>query len=199
MNRQDKILDFWFGDLKAESAIPPERSKFWFGGSADVDNEIRVRFSGDILSAAAGEYDSWSANARGSLSLILLLDQFTRNIFRKTPKAFACDEKALSISLDGIQNGFDRELAVFERAFFYLPMEHSEDIEIQKLSVSAFRKLVDDALPAQRSTCESYYDYAVRHYDIIARFNRFPHRNEILGRVSTAEEIEFLKQPGSSF
>ncbi len=199
MSRQDAILSFWFGDLDPDKPVPEDRGKLWFGGSKDVDDLIRTNFSEDVQAGAGGEYDAWCDTARGTLALIVLLDQFTRNIFRNTPKAFANDAKALSICQAGMKAGFDKQLSVVERAFFYLPMEHSEDLAIQEQSVTSFRQLLDEASAAQREICESYYDYAVRHYDIIARFNRFPHRNRMLGRASTPEEVEFLKQPGSSF
>ena len=199
MSRQDDIHEFWFGDLDPAKPVAADRSKLWFGGDAETDALLRREFLEDIRKAATGDYDAWSATARGSLALILLLDQFPRNIYRKTPDAFATDAKALSICLAGIEAGLDEELGVIERAFFYLPMEHSEVLEIQEQSVASFKTLIDAAPLAHRSMCESYYDYAVRHYDIVARFDRFPHRNEVLGRVSTDEEVEFLKQPGSSF
>lgn len=199
MDRQGATLSFWFGDLSADDAVPPERSRLWFGGLKETDELLRTEFSEDVSRAAGGEYDTWTATPRGTLALILLLDQFPRNIFRKTARAFATDKQALAICLAGIESEFDRQLAIFERAFFYLPMEHSEDLEMQKLSVAAFENLVTESSPAQRSMAESYHDYAVRHHVIIERFGRFPHRNDILGRVSTVEEIEFLKQPGSSF
>ncbi|PLX99061.1 MAG: DUF924 domain-containing protein [Desulfuromonas sp.] len=199
MTRHDDILMFWFGALEPDKPVSPERSRLWFGGLDETDQLIRDNFLDDVERAAAGEYDSWSGTARGRLALILLLDQFTRNIFRKTPQAFACDEKALSICQDGLGIAQDLDLSVIERAFFYLPLEHSEKIEIQRRSVAAFQQLIDAATPAQRQACESFHDYAVRHYEIIARFDRFPHRNKILGRRSTPDEIEFLKQPGSSF
>jgi len=199
MTRQQEIHFFWFGNLSADHPVPPDRGKLWFGGGRDADKAIRDQFGDDVVRAAGGEYDSWAATSHGALPLILLLDQFPRNIYRKTPQAFATDAKALSICLAGIDSGLDADLQVVERAFFYLPMEHSEDIAIQKRSVAEFSALVNDASPVQRELCESYYDYAVRHYDIVARFGRFPHRNDILGRRSTDKELEFLKQPGSSF
>lgn len=199
MNRSEEILSFWFGQIDPEKPVPADRGPLWFGGAKETDDILREKFLVDIKNAATGEYDAWCGSARQSLALILLLDQFPRNVFRNTPDAFATDAKALSISLAGIDSGFDRELSVVERAFFYLPMEHSEELTMQQQSVAAFCELIVDAAPAQKKICESYYDYAVRHYDIIARFRRFPHRNKILGRRSTDEEIAFLQQPGSSF
>ena len=199
MTLSQDIHFFWFDHLSAEDPVPPDRNKLWFGGAGETVAVIRDLFADAVSRAAAGEYDGWAETPRGALALILLLDQFPRNIYRKTPQAFATDAKALSICLAGIAAGLDSSLQVVERAFFYLPMEHSEDIEIQKRSLVEFAALINDASPAQRGICESYYDYAVRHHEIIARFGRFPHRNETLGRRSTVEEIEFLKEPGSSF
>jgi uncharacterized protein (DUF924 family) len=199
MARQDDILSFWFADLDRDNPVPKDRGALWFGGAAETDEQICNNFQNDVERARAGAYDDWGDTPRGSLALIVLLDQFPRNIYRKTPAAFASDAKALSVCLAGIEAGQDRQMMVVERAFFYLPMEHSEDLDIQEKSVESFRQLIDEAAPAQRDICESYYDYALRHHEIIARFHRFPHRNSILGRESTPEEVEFLKQPGSSF
>ena len=133
------------------------------------------------------------------MALILCCDQFPRNIFRGTPGAFAYDARALQLSLSGIERGWDRQLRCVERAFFYLPLEHSEDRGHQERSVELFGELLREAPEAQKSGFESFLDYARRHREIIAQFGRFPHRNRILGRVSTPEERAFLKQPGSSF
>lgn len=150
---------------------------------------MRERFLKDIQNAIAGEYDAWAEMPEGRLALILLLDQFTRNIFRDTPDAFSGDEKALKLCLDGIRLGYLDILKERKVWFFLLPMEHSETLAIQEASLPLFKKYPP----------EDCYQYAIPHHDIIARFGRFPHRNEILGRKSTTEEIEFLKEPGSSF
>jgi len=180
MNKQNEILNFWFEECEEDD---------WFKKDNAFDKKIRDRFLIDVEKAMAGEYDSWSGTPEGMLALILLLDQFTRNIFRDTPRAFAGDEKALALCLEGIERGYLDELKGQKVWFFILPMEHSEDMEIQKAGLPLFKKYPPDDV----------YQYAVAHYNIIERFGRYPHRNKILGRASTPEEIEFLKQPGSSF
>ncbi len=199
MRTPEDILSFWFGDLDPDEPVPADRSRLWFGGVAETDRLIRDRFLDDVRRAATSGFPGWRRSPHGTLALILLLDQFPRNIFRGTPEAFATDGQALALALAGIGSGLDRELKVVERAFFYLPLEHAENIDMQQKSVAVFRGLIAKSTPAQRPLCESFYDYALRHRDVIARFGRFPHRNAILGRVSTPEEVEFLKQPGSSF
>jgi len=197
MDRIEEILHFWFGDL--QNLNLKERLKLWFGGGEETDGRIRDKFESDLLRAIRGDYARWEETPRGSLALILLLDQFSRNIYRDTPRAFAQDAMALGVCLRGINQGKDLALHPIERAFFYLPLEHSENLDNQQQSVRAFESLVPSAPEEMKGTFEEFLDYAIRHYEIIKRFGRFPHRNEILGRPSTEEEKEFLTQPGSSF
>jgi len=200
-SRQVLILDFWFGDLK-EGGIPPEHlSRMWWAKDENTDEFIRVNFEADLINAREGRLGVWEISPRGTLALIILLDQFPRNIYRGRPEAFAQDSRALNLSLRGIERGFDRELHPVMRVFFYMPFMHSEDLDIQARSIALFSALERDftSPPALSDMLSSNSEYAERHYAIIERFGRFPHRNSILGRESTAEEIEFLKQPGSSF
>jgi uncharacterized protein (DUF924 family) len=199
MGSKERILDFWFDDLSGSDGIPPERLQLWFGGREETDCLIRARFEADLGRAAHGKYDHWCQTPRGALALIILLDQFPRHIHRNTPRAYAFDQQSLSICLEGMAEGRDRSLAIFERAFFYLPLEHSEDFEIQNRSVRAFEELLAASSEGMKEVCGSFLDYAVRHRDIIERFGRFPHRNAALGRRSTPGEEAFLKEPGSSF
>ncbi len=198
MDLQQKILQFWFGDNPA--LLPaPQQLRFWFGGEAAIDQAIAEQFIEDVARAAAGEFAEWAQTASGTLALILLLDQFPRNIFRDSPKAYGWDSLALALTEAGLAAGQDRELTLVQRAFFYLPLEHSERLEHQQRSVQLFEALLADAPAEFKPVCEGFLDYAIRHRDIIARFGRFPHRNATLGRPSTAEETTFLTQPGSSF
>ncbi len=199
MERSEKILRFWFGGLDPEGPLPRERLDLWFGGAAETDRLIRARFGEDVERAAAGEYLHWEQTPRCSLALILLLDQFTRNIHRDTPLAYASDGVARRICLQGLERGWDRELAWVERAFYYLPLEHAEESALQERSVALFRALAAEAPPLLREPAASFLDYAERHREVIARFGRFPHRNKTLGRPSSPEEEEFLRRPGSSF
>ncbi|AFZ32522.1 protein of unknown function DUF924 [Gloeocapsa sp. PCC 7428] len=191
MSQVDEILTFWFG--QPNTAEYGKQRAFWFTKSAEFDREVRERFLSDYEQAAAHQLDAWQEAPRSCLALILLLDQMPRNIFRGTPQAFATDAAALAAAQHAVAQGFDRELLNVQRWFIYLPFEHSENLEHQRQCVELFASLKDDPESA------SAIDYAQRHLAVIERFGRFPHRNKILNRESTPEEIEFLKQPGSSF
>jgi uncharacterized protein (DUF924 family) len=195
----DEILTFWFGSNPADIMVINEKSALWWSKNPETDLEIARRFGDLINSAAVGQLSAWEATPRGRLALILLTDQFPRNVYRNSPQAFAYDAKALSWCLDGLQQGGDRELRLIERVFFYLPLEHAESLACQDRSVEKFRELLDQVDAGSKQTFMEYLDFAVRHRDIIARFGRFPHRNDVLARDSTAEELAFLKEPGSSF
>ena len=175
------ILVFWFEEISPES---------WFKKDALFDDMLMQKFGRTIQQALAGQLDKWAQNKDGRLALILLLDQMTRNIYRNTPKAFSGDEIACALSLRSLADGFlETEKNERKRQFFLMPMMHSEDLEIQKQSLPLFKTL----------TSENTYNYAIRHHDIIERFGRFPHRNHILNRPSSDEELAFLTQEGSSF
>lgn len=193
------VLEFWFGNAGDDAAIAQAQQKLWWSKNETVDADIRKRFGDLVESAAAGRFDHWAQDARGRLALILLFDQFPRNMYRDTPRAFSCDPIACRLALAGIATGADRELRAIERVFFYLPLEHSESAELQERCVAPFTALAAGVPEVDRKTFAGYVDYAVRHRDVIHRFGRFPHRNHILGRASTPEETAFLKQPGSSF
>lgn len=160
---------------------------------------LRERFEPAVIAAGSGGLDDWASTARGRLALILLTDQLPRNIYRDTPDAFRLDPLARRLCCNGLERGDDRELRPIERVFFYLPLEHSENLDNQNRFVQLLKGLVAAVEPALTGTFEDFLDYGVRHRDVIARFGRFPHRNRILGRESTSKEREFLTQPGSSF
>jgi uncharacterized protein (DUF924 family) len=184
------VLAYWFGAPDEPDFLQPR--SVWFTKSEATDRAIAERFGAAVESALAGEFDAWGASARGALALIIVLDQFTRNIYRGTPRAFAGDDRALSLARQLVDTGQDRTLEPAERWFAYMPLEHSERLVDQYEAVRLFEQLAADGI-------DSPLEWARRHFDVVARFGRFPHRNAILGRASTAEEIEFLKQPGSSF
>jgi uncharacterized protein (DUF924 family) len=196
---KDELLDFWFGDDPDDAAVATAKSELWWGHRADLDEQLQARFGAAASAAASGVLDHFVGSPQGRLALILLLDQLPRAVHRGTPDAFAQDEKARAVAAQGLQSGADRLLRPIQRVFFYLPFEHSEDPDDQDLSVRLFRELAASVPQEQREVFAQFVDYAVRHRDVIARYGRFPHRNLILGRVPTAEEIEFLEQPGSSF
>ena len=186
-----EILDFWFGpDL---GAVPADRQRRWFVKDPAFDAELRARFLADMESAAAGRLGGWQATPAGALVLTVLLDQFPRNVFRGTARAFAADPLARAVAGQAIAEGFDARLPPLARVFFYLPFEHSEDLADQERSVALAETL------AAYPECDSARDYAHRHHAVIVRFGRFPHRNAALGRADTPEEAEYLRQPGAGF
>jgi len=183
----EEILTFWF------SSGPHEDREVWFRKDDAFDGEIRERFGEAIAAGLAGAFGEWCTTPRGSLARVILLDQFTRNAFRGTPQAFAADARALATAKQALQREFDRELDPYERWFMYMPFVHSEDLATQDQAVTLFVAL------ATETGLDSPLPWTQRHRDVIARFGRFPHRNEILGRPSTPEELAFLAQPGSRF
>jgi uncharacterized protein (DUF924 family) len=196
----EQVLDFWFGACGPDGALDRAKQKMWFGSGHKHDAVIRKQFGKLHRRAVRGELDAeWAATPRGRIALIIVLDQFSRHIHRGTAAAFAQDPKAQRFALAGVEQDVDRALIPAQRAFFYLPFEHAEDLALQQRGVRLFQRLAADVAPAWRKEYTGFADYAGHHRDIVERFGRFPHRNQTLGRVSTPEEIEFLKQPGSSF
>lgn len=185
------VLNFWFG--KPEDEDYGKTRKYWFIKDRKFDQTVRLKFSAIYQQAVTGKLNHWQTKPLSCLALILVLDQFPRNMFRQSPQAFATDDQALKIAEYAISQEFDRQLLPVQRWFIYLPFEHSENLIHQQQAVALFSTLEHD--PDSKSSIE----YAEKHLQIIQRFGRFPHRNQILGRVSTPEEIEFLKQPGTSF
>lgn len=200
MTEIEPLLEFWFGACGPDGALDRAKQKLWFSGGHQHDAAIRRRFGKLHRRASRGELDAeWTTTPRGTLALIIVLDQFSRHIHRGTPAAFAQDPAAQRLALAGVEQGADRALIPAQRAFFYLPFEHAEDVELQRLSTRSFQRLAAEVAPAWRGEYASFADYAGHHRDIVERFGRFPHRNKVLGRTSTPEELEFLQQPGSSF
>lgn len=195
----ETVLEFWFGADADDAAVAKTQAKLWWSKNVDIDSEIRRRFEDGVRAAAEGRLDDWAAIPHGRLALIILTDQFPRNIYRDTPQAFAYDAKALGWCLGGLARRSDLQLRPIERVFFYLPLEHSESVAHQERSVRCFEELFAAVALEQKQGYAEYLDFARRHRDVIARFGRFPHRNKILGRESTPEEIAFLGEPGSSF
>jgi uncharacterized protein (DUF924 family) len=186
------VLDFWFGT--PTSVDFGQARKAWFAKADAFDRSIRERFGALIEQTLRGERDDWGDDPSSALARILVLDQFTRNAFRGTARAFAGDARALAAASRMVGARDDEALPPFMRKFVYLPFEHAEGLAMQDESVRLFRRLVGDGDDPGKLV-----DYALRHRAIIERFGRFPHRNDLLGRQSTAEEIAFLKQPGSGF
>ena len=188
----DRVLSFWFGALDEHDRVDPAVEARWWRADPAFDAEITSRFLGDHQAICAGEREAWLAEPRGRLAYVIVLDQFSRNMFRGTAAMFASDGRALAAAHAGVERGDDQQLPGAMRAFLYMPFMHSESLPDQERSVALFRALAGGADDAR-------LEFAIRHRDIVARFGRFPHRNAILGRPTTAEEAEFLTRPGSSF
>lgn len=199
MERKEEILHYWFGH--AEGAILPSehRTHVWFASDPQLDNEIKEKFFDDYHKAMQDHYIDWENDPHGMLALIIIFDQFTRRFFRRDSQAFQQDHKALALCLRGIEQQFDHKLSLLERVFFYFPLMHSEDIEMQSLSLRAYQMLMNLSFPETRPLFEKFLQYAVQHYEIINRFGRFPNRNEIIGRPSLQTELDFLKTAQISF
>lgn len=200
MQRIEEILEFWFGDTRRDISCMPEWMEFWFAAGADLDEPVRQRFGADVAEAASGKRDHWAATPEGRLALVLLLDQFTRNIYRGKPEAFACDDKALALTQAGIVAGDDGQLGPVETAFLYMPMQHAESLAVQRQSVALYEALAD-SVPGSATAIfqKGFAEYARLHRDIIAEFGRFPHRNAIIGRESSPEEAAYLAGDAPSF
>lgn len=190
-SRADALLRFWFGSEVADQATEPQAK--WFTKDPSFDEAFRSAFLEDYEAAINGQYESWRATAETTVALVVLLDQFPRNVFRNRAEAFASDAQARDVARHALAQKFDEALPPVWRWFLYLPFEHSESLEDQRLSMRLFESLRGHGDSA------SAIDYARRHLEIIERFGRFPHRNAALERTSTEEELQFLKQPNSSF
>lgn len=188
----EDVLHFWFGGGEL-------RNDVWFAKNEAIDAEIRSRFGETMAAAQRGELEQWTSSPRGLLALVIVFDQFSRNAYRGTSRMFAQDARAQWLVRTGLARGDDVHFTVLERSFFYLPFEHAEDRGTQEASVRLFTTLHEEAPASLKDATREMLRYAILHRDIIFRFGRFPHRNALLGRASTAEELEFLKQPGSSF
>lgn len=200
-NNIDEILNFWFGSLTKGNICRHDKQKLWWSKSHEMDHYIRNKFGKYIGFAKSDHLTHWLDTPKGTLAYIIVLDQFSRHIFRNSQKAYSQDSLALKACLDGIEKEFDKDLHSIERSFFYMPLMHSEDSQMQKLSMEKFIELAEKQVPdpdLHELLLESK-KYAEHHFDIIKKFGRFPHRNKMFERESTPEELEFLKQPGSSF
>lgn len=192
------LLQVWFGATRKRPLLIPERQAFWFAPDPDRDRDLEARFGEACREARNGDLHHWAETPHGRLGLILLLDQLPRNLWRGSGEAFASDPQALALCLEGHREGLDRPLALIERAFFWMPLQHAEDLASQALGVRLFDTLAADD-PANENIWGGFADFARKHRDIIERFGRFPHRNAALGRESTDEERAWLARDGERF
>jgi uncharacterized protein (DUF924 family) len=198
-SRAKSILDYWFGDLDHTPEYFAQRNRLWFGGGDVVDGHIRRHFESDLKLGVDGRLEAWQATPRGSLALIVLLDQFSLNLYREKSQSYTQSALALPITESLVREDLTRTLTPAERVFVYLPLEHSENLADQERSVALFEELARDAPSALREVMTGYLDYAERHHRVVARFGRFPDRNDVFGRESTPEELAFLASDEAPF
>jgi len=187
-----RVLNFWFGSLNNETDFPQDKSSMWFVNGADYDDSIRSQFLKLHNQACNGELNEWCKNPKSLLALVIVLDQFSRHIYRSNKKSFEQDDKTVSIVKRGIENNMDKDLYFIERKFLYMPLMHAEDIVIQDFGVEMFTRLRDDVPPELKEMYTKSLSFAQSHYYVISKFGRFPELNGILGRDSTQEERDFL-------
>ena len=187
------IHAFWFGELDESGMCTPDRNALWFSDSQETDQKVREQFGESVKQALSEQLDNWAERDAGLVALVILLDQFTRNIYRGTAQAFAGDPLALGLAQRTIETGHYQRLPAIHQVFLYMPLEHCEDPEVQEECVTLFEEL---AVVTGNPQIESFTRYAIAHRDVIAQFGRFPHRNVLLGRESTAAELEYLQTHG---
>jgi uncharacterized protein (DUF924 family) len=195
----ERVLSFWFGELDAEGLAHPDTQRRWFTKDDAFDAALRDNFLEDHRAIVSEEREHWLVDPRGRLAYVVVLDQLSRNMFRGTPEMFASDPQALRAAKGGIEKGADQSLALCERQFMYIPFMHSEDLADQDRCIELFEALRDEQTGRGRDFVDYSLRFAAMHRDIVAKFGRFPHRNAILGRPSTPEEIKFLEGPNSGF
>jgi len=193
------ILDFWFGELDEDGMPDQAHRKVWFNASRTVDRGIRRRFITLVLMASEQGLEHWRDEPGGALAEIILLDQFSRNIYRQNLLAFRNDALALELAREGVERAREVSLPLIHRAFFYMPFQHAESRRAQQESVRLYEQLAHSAQGRLRDLLEDFYRSARDHHDIIARFGRFPHRNKVMKRVSTAEELAYLEAGAPRF
>ena len=197
--RIDEILTFWFEEKELSAPQIDGRMDVWFGEDPLFDQQVAHEFADDVDRASEGDLDHWAHEPRGRLALILLLDQFRRNIHRNTPEAFAKDNVALKLCIEGATGKMDKDLPPIQRVFFYMPLQHAESRKVQKKSCEIFRRLCNSVSPTYKETFETIAQFAELHADIVERYGRFPHRNKLLKRANTPEEDEYLSGDAPTF
>ena len=195
----EQVIEFWFGSDINDPALAKKQSPLWWKKSPQTDSQIRETFAAGLQGLVSGDYNHWLESPRGRLAAIIVADQFSRNMYRDSPRAFSQDALALNWCLEGIAAGHDLQLPLICRVFFYMPLEHAESLEMQDLSLEKFTELAKLAPEGDRETFNGFVDFARRHRDVIVSFGRYPHRNSILNRQSSDAEQAYLDKPGSGF
>lgn len=197
--KAQEILTFWIGDAAKSPEAAAQQGALWWDSSPEFDEEIRQKFRKSYDEAIDGKLEGWKDEPRSRLAYLILLDQFPRNMFRKSPMAFASDWEAQRTCLEGLSKSMDLSLSLVERQFFYMPLEHSENLDDQMLAVRMMESIHYDAPEAWKDWAKNIVDYAQQHLVIIERFGRFPHRNATLDREPTEQETAYLKDGGANF
>ena len=199
VTRIDKILSFWFKEQALSAPQIDRRMDIWFGENPEFDAEIETEFADDVTRASKGKLDHWADDPHGRLALIILIDQFRRNIYRNTEKAFSKDTLALKLCVEGAMKKKDKGLTPIQKVFFYMPLQHAESRKVQSKSVDLYNRLAESVSPTYRETFLTVAQFAELHKDIIDQFGRFPHRNALLGRENTPEEDNYLAGDSPDF
>lgn len=194
-----EILEFWFGPIADDGSCQPQFQKRWWAKDPEFDREVTTRFGSHIAAAEAGQLDAWRETAEGCLALVLLCDQMTRNSRRDQAAMYSADPFAVATLRHALDRGLERQLRTMQRYFLLMPLMHAESRELQEEGIRRFDELAREAEPGAVESAKGAAEYMRAHAVIVERFGRFPHRNELLGRASTPEELAFLKEPGSSF
>ncbi len=194
-----RVLDFWFSDGAMDQPTIDSRMDRWFTANSGFDAAIRTEFGPLVERAAKGALSNWAEEPDGRLALILLLDQFRRNIYRGTPKAFSRDTQAVKLCVEGAATGAYKNLTTLQQAFYFMPLQHAESLRIQERSLKIYEGLLASASATLKATMATFAQFAELHHDIIAAHGRFPHRNRILGRPDTPDEAEYLESAGTTF
>ncbi|MCO4810743.1 MAG: DUF924 domain-containing protein [Gammaproteobacteria bacterium] len=197
--RIEAILSFWFKEQELSAPQIDRRMDAWFGEDPVFDREIEEEFSSDVERACEGKLDHWAAEAHGRLALIILIDQFRRNIYRNTAEAFSKDKLALKLCVEGAMEKKDKSLTPIQRVFFYMPLQHAESVKVQAKAVELYNRLAESVSPTYKETFLTVAQFAELHKDIIDQFGRFPHRNKLLGRENTSEEDAYLASDSPDF
>lgn len=192
----EDVLGFWFEDAWEDPEAAERRGDFWYGAGDGLDDLIRARFGATLDAAARGDLEDWEATSAGALALVVLLDQFSRHCHRDTGRSFENDAYAVSVAKRAVAGGLDRALPPPGRIFLLHPFHHSETLAEQQRYVDAVDAMIHSVPPAWRAFVESFVRYAAHHRDVVARFGRFPHRNEALGRANTTAEDDYLARTG---
>jgi uncharacterized protein (DUF924 family) len=199
LSRIEAILSFWFKEQELSAPQIDRRMDVWFGEDPVFDREIEQAFSGDVERACEGKLDHWATEPHGRLALIILIDQFRRNIYRNSAEAFSKDRLALKLCVEGAMEKKDKSLTPIQRVFFYMPLQHAESAKVQAKAVELYNRLAESVSPTYQETFLTVAQFAELHKDIIDQFGRFPHRNKLLGRENTSEEDEYLASDSPDF